>query len=66
MSSKSIPQFCNAHGFSRSFFYKLDKLGKAPSTMKVGALTRISDEAEREWVRRMEAETAASHCAAVS
>ena len=34
----SIPDFCEAHGISEGFFYKLKKRGEGPREMKVGAL----------------------------
>jgi hypothetical protein len=34
----SIAEFCADEGLSLSFFYKLDRLGKAPATFKVGKL----------------------------
>jgi len=58
MATKTIEQWCESHGFSRSFFYVLKKRGKAPRTMSVGTCVRISDEADVEWVRARETETA--------
>ena len=40
----SIPEFCEAHGISEGFFYKLKKQGKGPREMKVGARTLITFE----------------------
>jgi predicted DNA-binding transcriptional regulator AlpA len=54
--SKTIEQWCDAHSLSRAFFYKLEKQGKAPKTFNVGRLRRVSDEADRDWVRELEAE----------
>jgi hypothetical protein len=50
-----VPEFCVRHGISRAMFYKLEKLGKGPRIMKVGALTRISKEASADWRREREA-----------
>jgi predicted DNA-binding transcriptional regulator AlpA len=55
MNSQSIEDWCRAHGFSRSFFYKLVSQGEGPRTFKAGRVTRISDQANREWVAQREA-----------
>jgi hypothetical protein len=54
MSSKTIQQWCDSHGFSRGFFYILKRQNKAPRTFNAGAAVRISDEADTEWVRARE------------
>jgi len=38
----SIREFCEAHGISEGFFYKLKKQGEGPREMKVGARTLIT------------------------
>ncbi len=55
MRSFSIAEFCQAHGLSRSFFYKLAAQGEAPRIFKVGKLTRISEQANNEWLAKREA-----------
>jgi predicted DNA-binding transcriptional regulator AlpA len=55
MLSFSIDQWCAAHGFSRSFFYKMQKQGNGPRVFKVGASTRISAAAAAEWLAEREA-----------
>lgn len=60
MRSFSIGEWCELHGFSRSFFYKLASQGEAPKSFKVGRVTRISWDANREWVAAREALAAAS------
>jgi predicted DNA-binding transcriptional regulator AlpA len=50
-----IPEFCRRHGFSQSFFFKLQANGQAPRTMKVGARRMISKEAAEAWRREREA-----------
>ena len=55
MGSFSIEAWCGIHGFSRTFFYKLNAQGKAPRTFKVGATTRISEAANAEWLSACEA-----------
>jgi hypothetical protein len=60
MRSYSIDEFCGLHRFSRTFFYKILKEGKAPLTFKIGASTRISEQANIEWLAKLEAESAAA------
>jgi predicted DNA-binding transcriptional regulator AlpA len=55
MGSFTVDQFCQMHGFSRAFFYKLAKQGHAPRSFKVGASTRISETAAAEWLKEREA-----------
>jgi predicted DNA-binding transcriptional regulator AlpA len=45
----SIREFCEAHGISEGFFYKLKKQGEGPREMKVGARTLITFESAAEW-----------------
>ncbi|MBC7601229.1 MAG: hypothetical protein H7255_01015 [Ramlibacter sp.] len=58
-SAATVPQFCDGHNISRTHFYELIKLGRAPRLMKVGRRTLISQEAAADWRQRMETETAA-------
>ncbi|WP_018260002.1 hypothetical protein [Methylobacterium sp. WSM2598] len=64
MSSKSIEDWCRSHGLSRSTFYNLKKIGKAPRTFNVGSAVRITDEADRDWCRARENESNAESRAA--
>ncbi|MCK1691617.1 transcriptional regulator [Bradyrhizobium sp. 145] len=57
MISYTIDEFCNRHKFSRSTYYKLQRVGKGPRTMPVLDCVRISEEAEREWIAAREAES---------
>jgi len=50
----SILEFCDAHGISEDFYYKLKKQRKGPREMKVGARTLISFESAAEWRRARE------------
>jgi hypothetical protein len=50
----SILEFCDAHGISEGFYYKLKKQRKGPREMKVGARTLISFESAAEWRRARE------------
>lgn len=52
MRSFSINQWCAMHGFSRSFFYKLQARGEAPETFKAGSVQRISEEANGAWIKK--------------
>jgi predicted DNA-binding transcriptional regulator AlpA len=56
----SIDEFCDAHGISRSMYYKLKAQGKAPREMEVGTRRLISDEAGADWRRAREAEASAA------
>ena len=50
----SIPEFCEAHRISETFYYKLKKQGKGPREMKVGTRTLITFESAAEWRRSRE------------
>lgn len=52
----SIREFCEAHGISEGFFYKLKKQGEGPREMKIGARTLITFEAAAKWRRARERE----------
>ena len=54
----SIAGFCRSHGISRSFFYKLQKRGKAPAISKLGSRRLITLEAAAAWRVEMNQETA--------
>jgi hypothetical protein len=54
ISALSIEQFCNSHGISLDLYYKLQRQGLGPRTMKVGSRTLISIEAAAEWRRARE------------
>lgn len=53
----SIPEFCEAHGFSTALFFKLQRKGLAPRTMKLGVRTLISFESAAEWRAQREGKT---------
>ena len=61
--SFSIEQWCQRHNVSRSTYYKLLKAGKSPKTMKVLDCIRISEDADRQWVRDREAEAVQTEAA---
>ena len=54
----SIKTFCILHNVSEDLFYKMQRQGWGPTTMKVGSRTLISHEAAAEWRRERERETA--------
>lgn len=49
-----IDSFCEAHGISRPFFYKLLKNGLGPKTVKLGTKTLITAGAAAQWRRDLE------------
>lgn len=59
MLSYTIDEFCQRQRFSRSLYYKLERAGKGPRKMQLLGCVRISEDAEREWVKAREAETQA-------
>jgi hypothetical protein len=52
----SIREFCRLHGISEDQFFKMQREGWGPLTMKVGSRTLISAEAAAEWRRKREAD----------
>jgi hypothetical protein len=57
------PVFCQRNPMSESTYYKLKRLGKAPREIEIGDRVIITEEAEAEWRREREAETAAKRAA---
>jgi predicted DNA-binding transcriptional regulator AlpA len=58
--SLSIDGWCRRHNLSRSYFYKLERAGKAPRTFNIGRkIRRISADADDAWVAAREEETLA-------
>jgi predicted DNA-binding transcriptional regulator AlpA len=55
---RSVREFIEDHGISRSFLYKLLKDGRGPRVTKIGTRTLISSEAATEWRARLDRETA--------
>ncbi|MCA1412686.1 hypothetical protein I6F30_16315 [Bradyrhizobium sp. NBAIM20] len=53
----SIRQFCVAHGISVDTYFRMQRAGFGPVTMKVGGRTLISVEAAAAWRREREADT---------
>jgi hypothetical protein len=50
----SIGEFCSSHRISTDFYFKLQRQGLGPTTMKVGGRTLISQEAAADWRRARE------------
>jgi predicted DNA-binding transcriptional regulator AlpA len=50
----TVLEFCRMHQISKAMFYKLRKVGNAPNIIKIGRLTRISDESIGQWRKIME------------
>jgi hypothetical protein len=55
----SIRQFCQAHNISVDTYFRIQRDGRGPVTMKVGGRTLISIEAAAGW--RREREKASQH-----
>jgi hypothetical protein len=55
----SVRDFCIAHCISEDMFFKMQRQGLTPKTMKVGARTLVSMEAAAGWRREREAASSA-------
>lgn len=53
----SIKQFCQAHDISVDTYFRMQRVGYGPVTMKVGGRTLISIEAAAAWRRERETDT---------
>lgn len=51
----SIDSFCEAHGISRAYYFKIQKLGLGPDVMAIGRRRLISVEAAARWRKKFEA-----------
>lgn len=56
-TSKTIRQFCSSQQIGLTSYYKLRKLGLTPKELRLGRLVRITAEAEREWLDRVQADS---------
>ena len=54
----SIPEFCEIHDLSRSYYYELRKKGLGPDEIHLGRKRGITVEAGARWRERMEKMTA--------
>jgi hypothetical protein len=59
IASYGVSSFCNAHGISESFYYKLREDGLGPVETRLGTRVLISQEAAARWRAEREAETMA-------
>ena len=57
-ASMTLAEWCEHRRISRAMFYVLEKRRKAPRTYNVGSKRLISAEADDEWLRAREAESA--------
>jgi hypothetical protein len=60
----SILEFCDAHGISEAFYFKLRKQRKGPREMRLGKRTLVTFESAAEWRRERELASAAEQAAA--
>jgi hypothetical protein len=58
--SFTLREWCDHRRVSMAMFYKLRGMGLAPKTHRAGSKNLISDQADLEWVRAREADTADS------
>ncbi|PSO25214.1 hypothetical protein C7G41_29810 [Bradyrhizobium sp. MOS002] len=59
----SIRQFCQGHNISVDTYFRMQRVGSGPVTMKVGGRTLISIEAAAAWRRERESDAKASTAA---
>jgi hypothetical protein len=52
--SMTIGSFCERNEISRSFYYKMRRLGIGPAECQIGTAVRISYVAEAAWLKRAE------------
>lgn len=52
----NVSEWCNLYGFSRAFYYKLAKQGKAPNTLSIGGVRLITIEADANWRAQYQSE----------
>jgi hypothetical protein len=57
--SFSIAEWCRHRRLSVSMFYKLDAMGRAPSTIRVGRRRTVTHEADAAWAAANEGASAA-------
>jgi predicted DNA-binding transcriptional regulator AlpA len=55
----TVEEWCAARRLSRAMFYKLLRTGRAPVTYLVGSRRFVSHEADAEWQRAQESQSAA-------
>lgn len=60
LDSSTIDQFCARHRMGRTTYFKIRSHGYGPKELRYGRLVRITAEAEREWLTRMQSGTTAA------
>lgn len=58
MVTMSIPEWCESYGFSRGYYYILKRRSEAPQTIRIGRHVRITEQANRDWLRARETASA--------
>jgi len=53
----TVDDICAQHGISRQLFYKMQREGRGPKTLRIGRSVRISETANDEWIKQLEAAT---------
>jgi hypothetical protein len=56
----SVASFCEAHGISQAFYFKLKNQGLGPDEMRLGSRVFITHEAAARWRTVREAATVAA------
>jgi hypothetical protein len=59
----NIPSFCVSNDISEAYYYKLKREGRGPREIEFDGRIIITPEAEADWRREREAETAAANAA---
>jgi hypothetical protein len=54
----TIKKFCDRYEIAPSFYFKLQRQGRGPRTMRIGSKVLITAQAASDWVAAREAETA--------
>lgn len=52
--AQTIDAFCSRNGISRAMFYKLQKQGLGPKTMRLGSRVLITSKSAEKWRAQME------------
>ena len=59
-AAMTVEEFCEEHRIGRTTYYRLEKEGTAPRSIKIGRRRIITSEAAAEWRSTMEAAEARS------
>jgi predicted DNA-binding transcriptional regulator AlpA len=55
----TVDQWCEKHGCSRHTFYRMQRAGTAPQTIRVGKRLRITPAADQHWTNRQQTKASA-------